>query len=190
MAMTMMMNARFCGGAYAIPDYDVIGSRKRPRGWESETQTDFLGPSRKRPRVIGGAVTNNRSWRRRTNGYGATTADFKVFGFSSDDDVDTPVPMDESEAMDVDVESVPMDYTNLIDEVDLVTQFAALSVKCDLDEAIGDVFNVTIDEQGNFVRRSARLNGCLGSIWWPVSDTRVQRRSARLQNKKDGVRLV
>ena len=171
--------------------------------------------------VIEGAVTNNRSWRRRTNGYGATTADFIVYRLRSDDDDDDDdrtqatdeseamdfcdlEPMDESEAMDIsdpepisspesidESESEPMDWTE-IPGMHLISRFAALSLKCDLDDAIGDAYNCMVDETGNFVRRSPRLNGFVGSIWFPVSDARVaiQRRSARLQNQKDGVSLA
>jgi hypothetical protein len=111
--------------------------------------------------------------------------------------------MDESEAMDVCDpepilspepmhESEDMDWDELITVVDLISRLAALSLKCSLDEGIGDAFNCTIDDRGNFVRKSPRLNGFIGLIWFPVSDARVaiQRRSARLQNQKDGVSLA
>jgi hypothetical protein len=183
----------------------------------------FLGPSQKRSRVIKSAVTNNRSWRRRNNGYGATTtADFIHYRLRSDDDDDDdddnddrPQATDESEAMDAcDSESMdeskamdvcvpepilspePMDecetmeWHELIAGVDLISRFAALSLKCSVDQGIGDAFNCSIDEHGNFVRKSPRLNGFIGSIWFPVSDARVQRRSARLQNQKDGCSLA
>jgi len=90
------------------------------------------------------------------------------------------VPMDESEAME---------FTDLIDGVDLVAQFAALSLKCDIDKAIGEQYNCTVDEHGHFVRRSPRLNGFIGSIWFPVSDVRIQRHSAQIRNQAAGVTL-
>jgi hypothetical protein len=188
----------------------------------------FLGPFQKRSRIIKSPVTNNRSCRRRNNGYGATTSDFIHYRVRRDDDDDNdfdnddrpqamdeseamdscdPEPMDQSEAMDesqamdvFDPEPIsspePMDVSEdmewhaLIAVVDLIPRLAALSLKCSVDQGIGDAFNCSIDERGNFVRKSPRLNGYIGSIWFPVSDARVQRRSARLQNQKDGMWLA
>jgi hypothetical protein len=93
----------------------------------------------------------------------------------------SPEPPDECE---------DMDWHELIAVVDLIPRLAALSLKCSVDEGMGDAFNCSIDERGNFVRKSPRLNGFIGSIWFPVSDARVHRRSARLQNQKDGIWLA
>ena len=181
--------------AFTAPEKLLLNSNSTARTQENRGETDVIR-SRKRSR---GEFESHLLG---TNGCGATAADFMVFrSGGDDDDDDKPEPMDESEAMDVVCDPgpisspQPMDESEAMDVVcdpvdDLTTRLAAFSLKCHVDEPIGKAFNCTIDEQGHFVRRSARLNGFIGSIWWPVSDQRVQRRSARLQNKKDKVRLV